>query len=73
MAPIFVRTVRGTTINMDVDDSETIDVVKAKIHKMTGIFAKSLRVVFEEGNHWPRKFGAKNAVCTFASRFGPFW
>ena len=48
MAPIFVKTSTGETIAIDVDGSETIDTMRAKIQQITSIPVERLRVVFEE-------------------------
>jgi len=43
---IFVKTLQGTTITVDVDASDTIDVVKQKIAKKENLPAGEQRLIF---------------------------
>lgn len=43
---IFVKTLTGTTITLDVEPSESIESVKGKIHEKTGIPPDNLRLIF---------------------------
>ncbi len=43
---LFVKTLSGKTITLDVGGSDTIEALKAKIHEKEGIPVENLRIIF---------------------------